>query len=386
MDQGWREYPASFDRAAFLRQVRRVVIKIGSAVLTTPESGVDRHVFAGIASGVAALHRAGIQPVLVSSGAIAMGMERLGMRERPPELAVKQALAAIGQSALMQLWNQEFGVHGLVAGQVLLTHEDLRQRGRFLNARRTLHELIARKAIPVINENDTVSVDEIKLGDNDRLSAQVCNLVQADLLVILTELEGLYSADPRSHPDARLISVAYKVDARVRAMVGVSQSSRGTGGMATKVEAVAAVNRAGIPAVVISGKRPGGIGMAVRGEEIGTFFVPSGDRPHNSRKGWIAFSLKPSGSLTVDAGAASALTTRGKSLLPGGVAAVYGQFPAGAPVDVLNPEGEVIARGLVRYSADQIRRIMGLPSSRIRRVLGEEGPDEIIHCNDMAVL
>ncbi len=358
-----------------LASARRVVVKIGSRLLAESPAGRP----AAIADQVAALRGRGLEVVLVSSGAIALGVRALGLPGRPTELPALQAAAAAGQSRLMRHWEHAFGVHDVVIGQVLLTHDDLGDRRRFLSARHTLRALLDLGAVPIINENDTVATEEIKFGDNDQLAALVCNLVSADLLVILTDVEGVRGADGQ-----RLPTIADDQD-----LTGVirppSGDGVGSGGMASKVASARLVTRTGVPCVIAPGRLPGVVEAVLAGHDVGTMFAPGRD-VLSSRKHWIAYGAKPSGRLTVDAGAVRALTSGGKSLLPAGVVSIDGAFGVGETVSVVDDAGHEFARGLVGFGVDELRRIRGLQSAEIAATLGSEGPGEVIHRDDLVLL
>jgi len=321
----------------------------------------------------------------VSSGAIAAGRSELGLTDKPRTIPHKQAAAAIGQSLLMRAYEEALEPHGLKAAQVLLTSEDLVNRQRFLNARATLDALLGFGIIPVINENDTVVVDEIKFGDNDNLSALVTNVAEAHLLLILTDIEGFYSADPHRDPDARLIPLVKGITREVERAAGGSGSKVGTGGMATKVAAAKKAGKNGVPTIMVDGKRAGIIAAALEGAEVGTLFLPAGEGL-NRRKHWIAYTLKPSGRVVVDEGAREVLLKRGKSLLPSGVLRVEGRFERGGCVRVCGPDGVEFARGLSDYSSAEAAKLAGRKSSEIDDVLGYHYGDVIIHRDNMVVL
>ena len=372
-------------RNELLKNVRRIVIKIGSGVLTGTGNGLDATLMAELAGQVARLRREGREIVIVSSGAIAAGRRVLGLEERPRTIPQKQATAAVGQSRLMHAYEDAFTPHGFTVAQLLLTRDDLANRGRFLNARSTIETILGYGVIPIINENDTVAVDEIKFGDNDTLSALVTNLADAHLLMILTDIDGFYDADPRSNPDARLIHLVQKITREVEQAAGGVGSSVGTGGMATKVAAAKRAGQYGVPTFMLNGTHPELIASALAGEEVGTLFLPTG-RSLNSRKHWIAHTLRPAGRITVDNGAARALIEQGRSLLPSGVIDVTGSFERGACVRVCGPEGVEIARGIVDYSHAEIKAIHGHRSSDIEEILGYRYTDEIIHRDNLVVV
>lgn len=372
-------------RKEILKSVKRVVIKIGSGVLTDSDAALDMAVIGRICCDIAMLRKQGIQVVVVSSGAIAAGRSELGLTEKPKTIPHKQAAAAVGQSRLMRAYEEALLPYQLKVAQVLLTGEDLGSRQRFLNARATIDALLGFGIIPVINENDTVVVDEIKFGDNDNLSALVTNVAEADLLLILTDIEGFYSADPRSNPDARLITLVKSITREVERAAGGSASSVGTGGMATKIAAAKKAGKNGIATIMVCGKCDGIILAAMQGEEVGTLFLPSGEGL-NRRKHWIAYTLKPSGKVTVDDGARNVLLHKGKSLLPSGVIQVEGRFERGACVRVCGSDGIEFARGLSDYSSSEISRLAGCKSSEIEKRLGFYYGDVVIHRDNLVVL
>ncbi len=358
---------------------KRVVVKVGSGVLAGGRAGLDGAVLRRLAAEVAAARAAGREVIVVSSGAILAGRERLRLPERP-DTALKQAAAAVGQSRLMRAWEAAFARRGLVAAQILLTADDLRERGRYLNARATLQALLRLGAVPVVNENDTVAVDEIKFGDNDGLSALVAGLCGARLLVLLTDHDGLYSDDPRRRPDARLIARVEPGEPAPRA----GRAGRwGTGGMESKVRAARQAASAGIAAVVANGTRPGVLAAVLAGREEGTLFPPA-PRPAGPRRQWLAFASRPKGRLTVDAGAREALSERGRSLLPSGVRGVSGVFAAGDVVG-LEEGGVEFARGIVNFGAREVERIKGLKTSELEAALGRKAAGEVVHRDNLAV-
>jgi glutamate 5-kinase len=363
------------ERAA-LTAVRRVVVKLGSRLVTESPAGRP----AAIADQVAELRGRGVEVVVVSSGAISLGVRALGLRARPHELPQLQAAAAVGQSRLMQQWAHAFAAHGLIIGQVLLTHDDLGDRRRFLSARLTLRALLDQGVVPIINENDTVATEEIRFGDNDQLAALVVNLVSADLLVMLTDVEGVRDAAGVRMPVVR------DVDREAAPVAGKSTGDGvGSGGMASKVGSARAVTRTGIPAVIAPGRAPTVLLDVVAGADVGTLFVP-GAGVLSARKHWIAYGARPAGRLVIDDGARRALAEQGKSLLPKGIAGVEGEFGPGETVSVVGPDGLEIARGLAAYGADDLRKIRGLHSSDIEATLGYKSLDEAIHRDDLVIL
>jgi glutamate 5-kinase len=372
-------------RKELLKTVKRVVIKIGSRVLTNADGALDMAVFGRICLEIAALRRQGLQVVVVSSGAIAAGRSELGLTDKPRTIPHKQAAAAVGQTRLMQAYENSLAPHGLKTAQVLLTSEDLGSRQRFLNARATLDALLGFGIIPIINENDTVVVDEIKFGDNDNLSALVTNVAEAHLLLILTDIEGFYSADPNSHPDATLIPLVRNITREVERAAGGSASTVGTGGMATKIAAAKKAGKNGVATIMVSGKRDGIIVAALAGDDVGTLFLPS-DTGLNRRKHWIAYTLKPSGRIVVDDGARTALLKKGKSLLPSGMVRVEGRFERGACVKLCGADGVEFARGLSDYSSGESSRLIGCKSAEIETILGYHYGDVIIHRDNLVLL
>lgn len=374
-------------RGELLKQVRRVVIKVGSRVLTLDDGGIDQAVISRLCDEIAALRSKGLEVILVSSGAVAAGRDALRAADSSSPLTIpkKQATAAVGQPLLMQAYQQACTPHGLVSAQILLTADDLANRSRFLNARATVESLLAVGALPIINENDSVAVAELKFGDNDNLSALVTSLAEADLLLILTDIEGLYTANPCNNPEARLIPLVRSITREVERMAGGSNSSVGTGGMATKVSAAKKAARFGVPTILVPGKQPGIIAAALEGNEVGTFFMPHKEGL-NRRKHWIAYTLRPSGKLLVDAGARRALLEKGTSLLPSGITAVEGRFERGCCVRICGTDGAEIARGLTDYTSTEIGLLLGHKSSEIEKLLGYRYGDEVIHRDNLVLV
>jgi len=368
-----------------LSAARRIVIKVGSALVVDGETGEpDRAWLGALVADAARLTRRKQQVLIVSSGAVALGRRRLRLPRRALDLPEKQAAAAAGQGLLMRAWEEAFEPYGLQAAQVLLTRDDTETRRRWLNARATMETLLSLGVIPVVNENDTVATEEIRYGDNDRLAARVAQMIGADLLVLLSDIDGLYTADPRSNPDARHIPLVEELTPEIEAMAGGSNASAGVGvgGMATKLTAARIAQGAGCATLITLGKRPDPL-QAVEDGARATLFEPS-QSPSAAYKSWIAGSLAPQGSVTVDAGAVNALKS-GKSLLPAGVRKVEGRFGKGDAVLVLGPAGREVGRGLSRYDAFEADKIMGLNSSAIEGVLGyTEGPT-LIHADDLAL-
>ncbi len=363
---------------------RRLVVKVGSALVTNNGAGLSESFIADFARQIAQLHARGREVVLVSSGAIAAGMQRLGWTVRPHAMHELQAAAAVGQMGLAQAYESQFSRHGLKTAQILLTHEDLADRKRYLNARSTLVALLALGVVPIINENDTVVTDEIKFGDNDTLGALVANLIDADALVILTDQQGLYSADPRRDPAARFLPRVRAGDPALETMAGGAGSMIGKGGMITKVLAARRAASSGTHTVVACGREPGVLERLAAGEAIGTAFIA--DMPRKAaRKQWLADHLQLRGSLRLDAGAVAALVRDGKSLLPIGVTEVSGEFERGEVVACLDPQGHEVARGLINYASSDARRIIRHPSSGIEAILGFVEEHELIHRDNLVL-
>ena len=376
-------------KAAILRRARRVVIKVGSSILSR-QDGVNVDSVERLARDMAAL-RAGSQErgkeiVLVSSGAVAAGMGRLGMQaERSRTIPSKQAAAAVGQIALMALYEQAFSRHGAHVGQILLTHDDVADRGRYLNAKHTVQTLLENGVLPIVNENDSVAVEEIEFGDNDNLSALVAVLIEADLLVILSDVEGLHERDPRLHVDARLVSLVKRCDDALSYTTGAA-GPLGRGGMTSKLQAARKAALSGIPTIIADGRHDTSLSSVFSPDiPTGTLFLPVSDRI-TSRKHWIAYTLKPVGSLQLDAGAVAAVRRAGRSLLPAGVREVRGSFGVGDCVACVDGRGHEFARGLVNYHSAALEQIKGLKTSQIEQILGYKVSDEVIHRDDLALL
>jgi glutamate 5-kinase len=370
-------------KAALLRRPRRVVVKIGSSVLTRAD-GLAREEIERLAGEIAALHASGQCLTVVTSGAIAAGRAVLGI-DAPRTIPERQAAAAVGQIALMAEYQRAFERFDVQVAQILLDADDLASRRRYLNAAHTMASLHASRIIPVVNENDTVAVDELKFGDNDNLSALVANLVGADLLVILSDVDGLFTANPRERSDAKRISVAPRIDAALLALASGRGSRAGTGGMSSKLLAARKAAAAGIVTVIANGRLAGTLQRVLDvGEDVGTLIVPVSDRLAR-RKHWIAFTVKPSGALTCDAGAVAAVRLRGRSLLPSGVVSVAGKFEAGDCVRLVGPDGEEFGRGLTSYNAAEAARIAGKKSSEVEHLLGYKMGDAIVHRNDLVL-
>jgi glutamate 5-kinase len=383
MGQSRQLTPTAARRA--LTKADRLVVKVGSGLISSSSGGLDAERISALADEMAALVKDGKEVVLVSSGAIASGMARLGLKRRPRSIPEKQAAAAVGQSALMWHYEQAFARSGIRVAQVLLTQEDISARPRYLNARNTFLVLLGFGVLPIVNENDTVAVEEIKVGDNDNLAALVAHLIDADLLVLLTDVDGLYTGDPRRDPGARRLPTVEAVTEEIQRLAWDAGEGVSVGGMSTKLEAAHKVTSSGIPMVIASGREPGTLGRVLRGEPVGTYFVPRGDRLA-ARKRWIAFAAPPQGRLTVDAGAKSALTKRGKSLLPSGVVDVEGEFHAGEVVSLSLADGKEFARGLTNYDAAELRKIQGAKTGAIEERLGYKSFDEVVHRDNLVLL
>ena len=370
-----------------LGRVRRLVVKVGSGLITTPAAGPDRRRITRLAADVvAARGESAREVVLVSSGAIATGMARLALPRRPRSMPETQAAAAVGQTALMRHYESAFKRHGLPVGQVLLTAQDIGDRARYLNARNTLLALLRFGVLPIVNENDTVAVEEIKVGDNDNLSALVASLIEADLLVLLTDVDGLYTANPSVDRDAHKLDTVEAVTDDIARLVWEGTGAGSVGGMATKLQAAQKAASAGVPMIIASGHEERVLERLLAGEPLGTYFAPRTDRL-GARKRWIAFAVPPQGRLTVDAGAVQALTQGGKSLLPSGVVQVDGDFAAGEVVTVAaEDDGKEFARGLVNFDAPELRQIRGAKTREIEPRLGYKSFDEVIHRDNLVIL
>ena len=363
--------------------LQRAVVKVGSNVLTA-QAGLNIDAIASISGQICRLFKAGIEVILVSSGAMASGMKKMGFSKRPDAIPRRQAMAAIGQAGLIREWEKAFARFDRQVAQILLTSDDLTSRKRYLNARNTMNTLLEWQVVPIINENDTIMVEEIKLGDNDNLAAMIALLLDADILYNLTDIDGLYDKDPRVYANARLIPRVASFSKSIEKYAGGISGALGTGGMMSKIKAARKVTAAGIPMVIAQGYRKDILLHLAAGEAHGTFFVPR-ERKLNRKKCWIGYTVNTQGTLHVDAGAARALLTQGKSLLPSGIVDVKGQFPVGAAVAVVSQEYPMIGNGLVNYNADDIRTIMGLKTSQIKARLGQKTYDEVIHRDNLVI-
>ncbi len=370
-----------------LTRIRRLVVKVGSGLITAREAGLDPGRIGALADELAAVRHHGTEVALVSSGAVVAGMARLKLQVRPRSIPEKQAAAAVGQSALMEHYETAFARHGVTVAQILLTQADVSARARYLNARNTLTTLLGYGVVPIINENDTVAVEEIKFGDNDNLSALVAQLIDADLLVLLTDVDGLYTSDPSRDPQARKLDTVEAVTPEIERLVWSDADRVAVGGMATKLQAAQKAAASGVPMVIASGREPGTLARVLRGEPVGTYFPPRGDRL-TARKRWIAFAVPPQGRLLVDAGARQALIERGKSLLPSGVVDIEGDFDAGEVVALCaaDGDGKEFARGLVNFDAKELRMIRRAKTTEIESLLGYKSFDEVVHRDNLVVL
>ncbi|MCF8111596.1 MAG: glutamate 5-kinase [Desulfobacteraceae bacterium] len=373
------------DRASFFKNAGRAVVKVGSGVLTASD-GLNTEVISSLSRQICELSEKGLEVLLVSSGAMASGQRKIGLERRPDEIPKRQAVAAVGQAGLILCYENAFETYGRKVAQILLTSDDLSvSRRRYLNARNTMHTLLAWKVVPIINENDTVVVEEIKFGDNDNLSALIALMMGADILVNLTDIDGLYTGDPRTDPEARLVPVVRSITREIEKTASGMPGVLGTGGMLSKIRAARKASVAGIPMVIANGLENDILIKLFSGEDRGTFFLPSEHRLSN-RKSWIGFTLKPKGTLIVDEGAARAIVEKGKSLLPGGITEVEGDFGVGSPVNLKDLYGRRLAAGLVNYGSTEIRKIKGCRTGQIKEKLGEKPYDEVIHRNNMTVM
>lgn len=366
---------------------RRIVAKFGTSLLTAGSKRLDLESMSRLVGQVVRLRAAGAEVVVVSSGAQAAGRHRLGQRLSSGAALSRQAIASVGQSHLMQSWDELFDWHDTVVAQVLLTRRDLSDRLGYLNARNTLRDLLEAGAVPIVNENDAVALDQVlatRIGENDSLGAYVANLVDADLLAILTDVEGLYDSDPARNPDAKLLQRVERIDSSIEALAG-GASGPGTGGMMTKLTAARIAVQAGVDVVIANGREPDTLLRVAEGEALGTAFPAAGDRIE-SRKRWILGNIGRLGHVVVDAGAAAALRERGRSLLPAGVAAVNGTFERGETVEIRDPDGQRVAAGTANYGSEELGRIRGLRSDRIAETLGYTYGDEAVHRDNMVLL
>jgi glutamate 5-kinase len=370
-------------RASIFYNARRVVVKVGSNVLTE-DHGLNLKAIRSISRQICRLIDGGIEIILISSGAMASGIRKIGLDKRPDEIPKRQAIAAVGQAGLIMEYEKAFARYHKKVAQILLTGDDLNNRKRYLNARNTLCMLLSWQVVPIINENDTVMIEEIQFGDNDNLAAMITLLMDADILVNLTDIDGLYTKDPRTNSDADFIPMVSTIGEDIKKIAGDIPGALGTGGMLSKINAAKKVTAAGVPMVIANGGRPDVLKKLFSGKDVGTFFTPK-KKKLKSRKCWIAFTLKPKGVIRIDDGAAAAILNRGKSLLPSGIVGVEGEFSVGAPVEFRKTDDETLGTGLVNYSSTDIRKIMGLKSSQIKNRLGHKPYDDVIHRDNLAV-
>jgi glutamate 5-kinase len=370
-------------KASIFYNAKRAVVKVGSNVLTE-DHGLNLKAIRSISRQICRLIDGGIEVILVSSGAMASGIRKVGLDRRPDEIPKRQAIAAVGQAGLIMAYEKAFVRYHRKVAQILLTGDDLNNRKRYLNARNTLRMLLSWQVVPIINENDTVMTEEIQFGDNDNLAAMITLLMDADILVNLTDIDGLYTKDPRTSPDADFIPLVSTIGEDIKKIAGDIPGALGTGGMLSKINAAKKVTTAGIPMVIANGGRPDVLKKLFSGKDVGTFFAPK-TKKLKSRKCWIAFTLKPKGVIRIDDGAAEAIVNRGKSLLPSGIVGVEGEFSVGAPVEFRKTNDEILGTGLVNYSSTDIRKIMGLKSNQIKNCLGQKPYDDVIHRDNLAV-
>lgn len=372
-------------REQLLASVKRLVVKIGSSLVASSHAGLRENRIEQLSEEIASVRTTGREVVIVSSGAVVAGIEKLGLKLYPQNLPLKQAAAAVGQSRLVRAYEKTFERIGHKVAQVLLTHQDLADRRRFLNARHTLTALIDFGVIPIINENDTVSIDEIRLGDNDTLGGQVAHLVDADLLIILSDVDGVFTEDPRQNPSATLIPLVETITEEIEQRAGSSRNQESTGGMKTKIQAAKHVAEFGVPTLIMNGETPGLLPAIFTGSEVGTFFLPQ-NRRLPSRKHWIAFTLRSKGQMILDQGAVGALRLRGKSLLPSGIVDITGDFSPGDPVTCIDVQGKEFAKGLVNYSSQTLQKIKGHKTVDVKKIIGTQEYEEVIHRDNLVLL
>jgi glutamate 5-kinase len=364
--------------------VKQAVIKVGSNVLTE-KSGLNLRAIRSISRQICNLIETGIQVILISSGAMAAGIRKMGLASRPEQIPKRQAVAAVGQAGLIMEYENAFERYGNKVAQILLTSDDFTNRKRYLNARNTIYTLLSWDVLPIVNENDTIAVEEINVGDNDNLAAMIALLMNADILINLTDIDGLYTKDPRTSSDACLMPVIAKIGKDVEQFASSIPGALGRGGMLGKIKAARKVTAAGIPMIIANGKKSDILLSIFKGEMCGTYFVPKKEKLA-SRKRWIGYSLKPEGMLHIDDGAADALVNNGKSLLPSGIIGVEGKFEVGAPVEFGRLSGQPLGNGLVNYNSADIRKIMGLKSHQIKTLLGNKPYDYVIHRDNLVII
>ncbi len=368
-----------------LAGVNRLVVKVGTSMLTHETGKLNISRIETFVRDMADLANSGRQVILVSSGAVGAGLGKLGLKEKPKTIPEKQAAAAVGQGLLMHIYEKLFAEYGYVVAQVLLTKEDMSDRRRYLNARNAFFKLLSFGVIPIVNENDTIATEEIRLGDNDTLSALVAGVVDAELLVLLSDIEGLFTANPKEDKDARLIEMVTEITPEVEKLAGGAGSNMGTGGMITKLQAARIANTSGIPMIIADGSKRGQLQDIVHCRTIGTLFVPAGEHKLHTKKRWLAFSSDIYGTITLDKGACQAIIYEGKSLLPIGIISVEGYFQPGNVVRISSPEGEEFARGITNYSSEDLNRIKGNNSNNIEQILGYKDYDEVVHRDNLAL-
>ncbi len=369
-----------------LKTAKRIVVKVGTSTITHKNGKMNFSQIDRLAREISDLQNQGREMILVTSGAVAVGVDRLGLKEKPGTIPGKQAAAAVGQGVLMHTYEKFFAEYGQIVAQVLLTKTESLDRHRYTNSRNTFMELLKQRVIPIVNENDVVALDELKIGDNDNMSALVAGIIDADLVIILSDVDGLYTANPRTDPNAKLMHEVYEITPDIEAFAGGAGSQRGTGGMTTKLQAAKAATSSGINLVIASGTENGAIPNILNGEEIGTLFVSRENRLQ-FRKRWLAFGARIKGSIIIDAGCVRALHKAGGcSILPAGIADVNGDFETGSTVSVKDGAGHELARGLVHYSSDELEKIKGCKSADIEKLLGHKNYDEVIHRDDLVIL
>ena len=369
-----------------LKKAKRIVVKVGSSTITYPNGKCNYFRIDRLARELSDLQNQGKEMILVTSGAVAVGGDRLGLSEKPKNIPAKQACAAVGQGLLMHTYEKFFAEYGQVVAQVLVTRSEMLDRHRYTNARNTFMELLKKRVIPIVNENDVVALDELKIGDNDNLSAMVASVVDADLVVILSDVDGLYTANPQTHPEAILRHCVEEITPEIEASAGGAGSSVGTGGMCTKIQAAKSATTSGINLVIASGSENDAVMRILNGEDIGTLFVSRENRLQ-FRKRWLAFGAKIKGRVTVDDGCEQAIhKTGGCSILPVGIETVDGDFEAGSTVSVVTTSGHELARGLTHYSSEELQKIKGAQSADIEKLLGHKAFDEVIHRDDLVIL
>lgn len=373
------------EREIYLKNPKRLIFKIGTSTLTHATGLLDLNRIENIVRQLTNVHNMGIEIVLVSSGAIGAGMGKLGLKTRPKTIPEKQAAAAVGQGVLLHMYEKLFSEYGKTVAQILLTKEDILNRKRFLNARNTFFSLFNQGVIPIVNENDAVAVDEIKIGDNDTLSAMVTSLVEGDLLVLLSDIDGLYDSNPKENKDAKLISYVDSITEEIKDAAGGAGTSFGTGGMITKIKSAEIAVSSGASMIIVNGSSPNIINEILEGKNVGTFFKAD-QNPMQSRKCWIAYNTLIKGQITVDEGAKEALAKYHKSLLPAGILSIYGLFEKGDIISIIDSLGNEIARGITNYNSSEIDIIKGCNTSLIEEKIGYKSYDEVVHADNLAVL